>query len=270
MDELEDIGFPTHITTDIRARDFDRNKQLPPHTIAELSMNYRMYSGIYGGDYRSFLMAQHISYRNHPNTHSMRSNPDKQIKISSFNYFMEYGTTSFWQISHFRNSADTATNIFADNIILVVGIDLKTRRPTQVNDACVSICNASQQTYPKRHDMDYYQKLKSKLSGHIRTLGVSFKEGNTWNGNTYLFKTTCQLRWSDEDSNHHINSAMYMKIIEDCFSSWNEDIRNNKNRITSLTIVYWKEIRHRNCDKVHPTIWYECNGYLFGTIDVER
>ena len=149
----------------LRAHDCDRNGRLPLHTIANYSMNYRMQCGIFDNAFVPFLKAQHLVYRSEPPF--LRRNV-KPPTIESMDYCMDYGNSSFWQISHYKT--ESHKNIFADNIVLIVGTNLETRRPTSVNKQCKDLCDQNKTTYPRIHSMDYYALLKSRLSSNIQRL----------------------------------------------------------------------------------------------------
>merc|ERR1712228_1105208 len=71
----------------------------------------------------------------------------------------------------------------------------------------------------------------------------------------------------DQNTNKHLNSSVSVKIIEDCFASWNIGLRNNTNSIVSISVVYWKEISVGKYKCVYPTIWFKENGCFYGTIN---
>eukprot|EP01084_Bolivina_argentea_P305973 528646_1 len=258
------VQFPMQMSLRLRARDCNRNGQLPLSTLTKYSMTYRRHSGIFNANFVPFLKAQHISHKTNPIQFAKRI---RNTTISTFNCYMDYGNSSFWQIAHFH---DTSNNFqFADNIALIVGASPKTRKPITVTNACKLLCNKSKKIYEKMYNMLHFNQLKSKLSTDIGSLNTQFKSNSNLK-NEYLFKTAYQLRWSDEDENHHLNSSVSITMIEDCFSSWNVQLRNNKNSIRSITIIYWKEISVEKYKIVYPTIWNNDNGVFYGTIDVDN
>ncbi len=50
-----------------------------------------------------------------------------------------------------------------------------------------------------------------------------------------------QLRFIDEDMNHHLKYCSYFKMIEECLMNYDIHIANNKYLNYSMSVIYWKE-----------------------------
>eukprot|EP01084_Bolivina_argentea_P257569 433990_1 len=255
-------SFPTIMSIQLRPHDMNRNMNLPLHSITKYSLLYRAKAGYITDTFITLLKATHISYR--CNYNEQHSSINKQL--NTYNYFLDPGKSSIWQITHLK---DESTNeIIADNLTLLVGFDRKSKQASPLNDSLRSICKQSMNIYHKRHNREYLDNKKRLVSEHISLLN-KLKTHNL-KKTSYVFRMKYQLRWSDEDTNKHLNATYCVRIVEDCCFEWNKNLRNSNNvYIESITTLFWSEMSvHRN-EFCYPTIWYnDKNEYFYGTVGV--
>ena len=259
----------TVIQIPVRPHDSNRNYTLMLNTITGFSSIYRLQAGYITNTSTAFLLAQHVSYRSSKQIKLFRPFFEPRTAkppLLTLNYLMYPGRSSFWQIAHLIDRSLPNNPIIADNLILLVAVNKKPKKPCPVPDVVQKICTKSAKLYPKRHNQQYLATKKKLVSRHLNELN-KLKKSKMTAMNDYIFRMKYQMRFSDEDPNKHLNSTHCVKIVEDACFEWNERLRDNKMFIESITVMYWKEIpvdKNRFC---YPTIWCkDDNGYYYGSI----
>eukprot|EP01084_Bolivina_argentea_P234972 395531_1 len=255
--------MPKHLSI----RDRDRNLNLPLSFAARLGSNYRALSNSFI-NYHCFLKAQYLTFDNEFECNSSNQkrfislkNWDKNL-LNIHNYYMEYGNTSCYQMTHVQS----LNNLIINNISISIAMDNATRKKTQIPINIKQLCDENiNKKYPKEWLNKYY-KCKKQLVFDINNLDEIKKDKLIYSN--ALSNVKLQLRFNDEDGNHHLNSGAYIRLIEEACNQWDIHIRKGKKMIYSMTVCYWKEI---NVEIFSDCLvsFLHCDGtYIYGTISV--
>eukprot|EP01084_Bolivina_argentea_P000342 649_1 len=160
-------------------------------------------------------------------------------------YYTEYGTSSYYAVKHVKKQGKTG--FIGHEISLSVAINRMIRKKKPINDEFKQFIDANWNLYPKELKPQYY-KSKNILLTHLNELkhiGMNKIENNK-----LLYSHKMQLRYFDEDRNHHLNSRKYYVLIEEALMNYDNKMAMNKYLNYSISIVYWKETpvkKYKNC-----------------------
>ena len=216
-------------------RDRDRNGSLTLHGLgrwSNLSTKILMKS-ILSRDW-GFLLAAHTTFdslraRFEQSTWSLPGN--KRFQKSG--YYTEYNRSSFYSAKHIYKSANIDSFI-GHEILLSVAINRETRKPKALSQGFKALIDSMWSYYPQKQK---YVALKNVLLDHLNEL----KQIRMSDMNKLLYSYKMQLRYCDEDRNHHLNSRTYYKMIEEMLMNYDVNIANGKHLNYSISLVYWHE-----------------------------
>eukprot|EP01084_Bolivina_argentea_P141270 248251_1 len=198
-----------------------------------------------------FAIAKHVTFHNvdeclnasKPYSSMKRRLIDRKLigmpslQISS--YLLDANHTSHWHANHTQNvSLNNKDDYVGHAVGLYVNMNRATRKPKALSDVFKNKCK---QTWNDKYPQDLkpvYIKLKNITSNHLQTLKKIKMDRNY---NDILFSYNLQLRYMDEDRNHHLNFRSYFSHIEECLMHYDNKFANNKYVNYSMTIAYWKE-----------------------------
>ena len=124
----------------------------------------------------------------------------------------------------------------------MVEVDPNTRKPMKLTQKMRNQCIENEnKVYPIKMKQRFIN-LKHRLSNDIKLL----KEYENYPLEIFSYKY--QLRWTDEDTNKHINQSTYTKMIQDTLFQYFNKLRDDKMVIFSMSLVYMKEMKKSKSD----------------------
>lgn len=270
-------------------RDYDRNIKYDMPALARWTGSTPTKKRIYTKRDRAFILARHCTFHDikecHPGTQKAKiaatyalARKDRTIApYFVHSYYLQCGKSSFWSCAHLK---DTITNkYFIHSVTMHVMINAETRRPQPVIKDIKNLCKQNwNNDYPKEMKSKY-QSLKLKLSKDMTILN-KLNKNNIYKTKKPIFSYPIQLRYLDEDQNHHINTNQYVAFAVETLNNYDIDIRKNKKVIYSMSNLYWKEMRMIKFEFCYVNIWEIQNKLInndqlmiqvfIGTVDIDN
>ena len=245
-------------------RDHDRNMKYNLSALARWTGSTPSKKRIYTDRDRAFVFARHVTFHD-----IMDCNPDSQrarilnsyalarqnrtiAPFYALSYYMEYGNTSFWTASHLKDSI--TDKYFMHNVSMYVMMNAQTRRPQSVLNDIKSSCEESWNSkYPQNMKIKY-KALKQTLSKNMGILN-ELNKNVEYRNKKAIYSYPIQLRYLDEDVNHHLNTNIYIAFVVETLNNYDQGLRQNKKVVYSMSNLYWKEIRMTHFEFCYVNIW---------------
>lgn len=158
-------------------------------------------------------------------------------------YFTESSqSSSYWIANHIKRillDDNKQDEYIGHSIGIQVKVDRAKRVRTNVSDKFKKQCqNTWDNIYPKELKPKYIE-MKQTVSKHLDELKLIKNEKVL---PSLIFSYKLQLRYMDEDRNHHLNFRSYFNYVEEALMNYNKDMAVNRYLNYSVTVVYWKEV----------------------------